>query len=186
MFLSRYDGLRYFRVTPLGAVILGKRPAYNAPQDKPSVSLTVLRKSQVRIDAGKVYTRRNTVVRELRRSRRWPFVVDQRTQDLRSVERGASLSDFRAFLAARDLQPLSETVGALFAAMQRRGSACFCKGSALLIECLSSEIAAAIATDSSAEKLCQRTGDKGLVVRAHKEKYFREALNALGYGMPLV
>jgi hypothetical protein len=52
IFLSRYDGLRYFRLTPLGAYILGRMETYEAPKAKPGVSLTVLPKRQIRVDQG--------------------------------------------------------------------------------------------------------------------------------------
>lgn len=55
-----------------------------------------------------------------------------------------------------------------------------------LIECDSSETADTIAHNALTGRLCQRTGKKGLVVPADKEKAFRSALNSIGYGMPLV
>lgn len=102
------------------------------------------------------------------------------------MEKGAGIDEFRAFLRACDPQPLPETVEGFLAAVQQRGRACICKGSALLLECMSPEIAEIIARDSGAGKLCQRTGDRGLVVPLDKEKSFREMLNALGFGMPRV
>ena len=57
---------------------------------------------------------------------------------------------------------------------------------ALVIECLSPDIAEIVSRDSRAGKLCQRAGDRALIVPVDKEKPFREALNALGYGMPRV
>lgn len=105
---------------------------------------------------------------------------------LKSVEKGAAIPEFRAFLHACDPQPLPETVEGFLAAIQQRGTACVGKGSALLIECASPEIAEIIARDSRSGKLCQRTGERSLVVLVDKEKPFREALNALGYGMPRV
>jgi hypothetical protein len=55
-----------------------------------------------------------------------------------------------------------------------------------LIECLSPDVAEAIAQKAQTAKLCRRIGEQGLVVPVDKEKAFRDALNAIGYGMPQV
>lgn len=52
IFLSRYDGLRYFRLTPLGAFILNRTDHYESHKDDSTVSLTVLPNRQIRIDEG--------------------------------------------------------------------------------------------------------------------------------------
>lgn len=54
-FLSRYDGLaEYFRLTPLGAFILGLQDKYEPPVTASKVSLSVLPKRQIRIDRGEL------------------------------------------------------------------------------------------------------------------------------------
>ena len=70
--------------------------------------------------------------------------------------------------------------------MEQRGAACVCKGTALLIECISPQIADMIAQNSDTRRFCQRAGDRCLVVPIDREKAFREALNAIGYGMPRI
>ncbi len=52
-----------------------------------------------------------------------------------------------------------------------------------LIECADAEIAARLATDGGTAKLCQRAGERRLVVRTTSEKAFRKAARALGYGV---
>jgi hypothetical protein len=42
IFLSRYDGLRYFRLTSLGAFILGRVDHYESRKEEAALSLTVL------------------------------------------------------------------------------------------------------------------------------------------------
>ena len=106
---------------------------------------------------------------------------------IKSVEKGARIAELRTFLAAGDSQPLPESVeGFLLTAVEKRGAACVCKGTALLIECISPQFAELIARNSETGKLCQRTGERSLVVPVDKEKAFRAALNAVGYGMPQV
>lgn len=186
IFLSRYDGLRYFRLTPLGAYILGRTETYDAPQVKSDVSLTVLPKRQIRIDQGDLSPDEILLLEgfaDQENARLWSL---NEAKALRSVEKGARVAGLRAFLSACDPQPLPDAVEAFLLAAEQRGSACICKGTCLLIECLSPQIAETIARDARAGTLCHRTGDRGLVVSVDKEKAFRDAINALGFGMPRV
>jgi hypothetical protein len=113
------------------------------------------------------------------------WVLDE-VRAIKSVEKGARIAELRTFLAAGDPQPLPEAVEGFLTAAEQRGAACICKGTAFLIECISRPVADMIAQNSQAGKLCQRTGERCLVVPVDKEKAFRAALNAIGYGMPQV
>ena len=90
----------------------------------------------------------------------------------------------REFLTARDEQPLPETVEGFLAATARRAQALVPQGPALLIECADAALAELLATEEPTAKLCQRTGERGIVVRAEAEDKFRKAIRQLGYGMP--
>lgn len=184
IFLSRYDGLRYFRLTPLGAFILGRTETYEPLQARPDVSLTVLPKRQIRIDQGTLSPDEILLIESFADRETAQLWSLNEVKALQSVEKGARVDELRAFLNACDPQPLPEAVEAFLLAAEQRGAACVCKGSCLLIECLSPRIAEVIASDARAGTLCQRTGDRGLVIPVDKEKSFRDALNGLGYGMP--
>lgn len=96
----------------------------------------------------------------------------------------APLPGVRLRVARKD-----DLIGALerfLLTVDQHGAAGVCKGTALLIECLSPEIADRIAQNAQTHKRCQRTGDRGPVVRLDKEKAFRDALNVIGYVMPRV
>lgn len=186
IFLSRYDGLRYFRLTPLGAFILGRMETYEPPQAKPDVALTVLPKRQIRIDRGTLSPDEVLLLAGFADQETAQLWSLNEAKALQSVEKGARVAELRAFLSVCDPQPLPEAVEAFLLSAEQRGAACVCKGSCLLIECLSPQIAEGIARDDRAGKLCQRIGDRGLVIPVDKERSFREALNALGYGMPRV
>jgi hypothetical protein len=60
------------------------------------------------------------------------------------------------------------------------------KGTALLIECADAAVAEQVATHDVTKPLCQRAGDRHLVVQLDAEEPFRKALHTLGYGMPKV
>jgi hypothetical protein len=186
IFLSRYDGLRYFRLTPLGAFILGRSEQYESRPEPSTVSLTVMPNRQVRVDQGELSPDQKLLLESFAEAQSPGLWMLDEARAIRSVERGARVAELRAFLAAGDPQPLPEAVDGVLAAVEQRGAACVCKGTALLIECLSPEIADQIAQNAQTRKLCQRTGERGLVVLRDKEKAFRDALNAIGYGMPRV
>ncbi|MDB6040145.1 MAG: hypothetical protein JWM99_3986, partial [Verrucomicrobiales bacterium] len=186
IFLSRYDGLKYFRLTPLGAFVLGKAETYELHDAQPGVSLSILPNGRIRIDQGELSSDQTLLLQsfaEREGSAQWSL---DEARALKSVENGAGVAQFRAFLSACDPQPLPETVEGFLANIQKRGNACVFKARALMIECVSPEVADLIASNSRMSKLCQRTGDRGLVVLEDKEKAFREALNSIGYGMPRV
>lgn len=186
IFLSRYDGLRYFRLTSLGAFILGRLETYEPPQSKSQVALTVLPKKQIRIDRGTLSPDEILLLEGFADAETAEVWSLNEAKALESVEKGHRVAELRAFLSAGDPQPLPEAVEAFLVSAEQRGAACVCKGSCLLVECLSPQIAEVVAADARAGKLCQRVGNQGLVVPMDKEKSFRDALNALGYGMPRV
>jgi hypothetical protein len=69
---------------------------------------------------------------------------------------------------------------------ERQAKALVNKGTALLIECVDAEVAEQVATHDVTKPLCQRAGDRHLVVAVEVEESFRKALHTLGYGMPKV
>jgi hypothetical protein len=186
IFLSRYDGLRYFRLTPLGAFILGQADHYEPLPEPATVSLTVLPNRQIRIDRGDLSPDQKLLLENFAEPEGEALWVFDEARSIKSVEKGARIAELRTFLAAGDPQPLPEAVEGLLAAVEKRGAACICKGTALLVECLSPQIAELIAQNSQTGKLCQRAGERCLVVSVEKEKAFRAALNTIGYGMPQV
>jgi len=186
IFLSRYDGLRYFRLTPLGAFILGQTDHYEAHREQSTVSLTVLPNRQIRIDQGDLSPDQQLLLENFAEPQDTGLWVLDEARAIKSVQKGARIAELRTFLAAGDPQPLPEAVEGFLASVERRGAACICKGTALLIECISPQVAEMIAQNSQTGKLCQRTGERGLVVPVGKEKALRDALNAIGYGMSQV
>ena len=186
IFLSRYDGLRFFRLTHLGAFVLGRLDRYEPPRTKSSVSLSVLPRRQIRLDHGELSPDEILLIESFADREADQLWSLSESKAFQAVEKGARVGEFRAFLGACDPQPLPEAVEAFLISVEQRGAACVCKGSCLLVECVSPQIAEAIARDPRAGMLCRRTGDRGLVIPVDKEESFRRAINGLGYGMPRV
>ena len=93
------------------------------------------------------------------------------------------MDDLREFLAARDEQPLPETVEGFLRDVERRARALNSRGTAVLFECADEEVAGRLAADDRTAKLCLHAGERILVVRTNAEDAFRKAVRALGYGM---
>jgi hypothetical protein len=100
------------------------------------------------------------------------------------MERGRSPDDLHAFLLARDEQPLPETVQSFIDTCRKNGNALKVTCTALLIECADEQIASLVAGHKLNTGLCQRAGDRQLVVRLVHEKKFRALVRTLGLGMP--
>ncbi len=183
-FLSRYDGLRYVRLTPLGAYCLGLTESYTPSTPAAGASLTVFPDLRVQV-AGAPLTAAEALLLET-------YATDEsdglwrldHKLTVRAIEAGHEVAELRAFLTSRDDQDLPETVQGFLLTTERRARALKHQGNALLIECADADTAALIAADRRTAKLCLRAGERNLVVPADSENAFRNAIHALGYGMP--
>lgn len=185
-FFSRYDGLLYFRLNPLGAYCLELTDQYTPQQIEARARLTVLPSLRVNISGGALSLDEAMLLEiwaEKESDNTWQLSQEKAIQ---AIETGGQISELHQFLKARDEQELPETVEGFIVTTERRARACKEKGKALLIECASTEIAEQIATHEKMKKLCQRASEKHLVVMADAEEQFRKALRMMGYGMPRV
>jgi hypothetical protein len=185
-FLSRYDGLLYFRLNPLGAYCLGLTDHYAPSRVETRAALTVLPSLQISV-AGVSLSPGEALLLETWAEREsgeiWRL---DRDKALSAVEGGHQIAELREFLQARDEQPLPETVEGFIVTTERQARALKNTGAALLIECADAELAELIANHERTKKLCLRAGERHLVIKADAEEQFRKAVHLLGYGMPRV
>ncbi len=181
--LSRYDGLLYFRLNPLGAYCLGLVDTYEpgVPEARTSLSVFADRRVTIRESLTPEEGLILETIAESEGDGVWRL-SDEKTMN--ALENGRDVKEFLNFLAARDDQPLPEAVEGFFRNAERRARALTVQGSALLIECADEETAARVAGDRNSAKLCVRAGKTLLVVRTPQEDAFRKAVRNLGYGMP--
>ena len=183
-FLSRYDGLRYVRLTALGAYCLGLTERYTPSTAEAGASLTVFPDLGVQV-TGTALTAAEALLLETYATAEsdglWRL---DHASTVRAVEDGHEVAELRAFLTSRDDQDLPETVEGFLRTTELRARALKQRGNALLIECADADTAALIAADRRTAKLCLRAGERNLVVPAESEHAFRNAIHALGYGMP--
>lgn len=182
-FLSRYDGLNSFRITALGAYILGLDTTYQPVVQPSNVAMSVMPSLQVTRVRGTL-SAQDALLLEL-----WaePIQADtwrlDRRKAVAAIEKGHDIEVLRKFLENTDDLPLPELVDSFLLRCARDGQALKTGASAVLIECRDSEAADHLATHKETGSICLRAGPKTLVVRNEHMGKFREKVHVLGLGL---
>jgi len=183
-FLSRYDGLLYFRLTPLGAYCLGLRDDYQPSVPASQAQLRVLPNRDV-VVAGKPLSPADELLLNSFLSRKSDAVWHlDRDGLLAALEEGRDLNSLRDFLDASSADPLPANVVQFLQDTEQSARQLQDKGLARLIECADPALAALIANDSRTKRYCLRAGERHLAVFADNESRFRTAVRKLGYSLP--
>jgi hypothetical protein len=109
-FLSRYDGLSAFRLTPLGAYLLGREAAYQPPAVASSVALSFSPGLYVEVVRG-VLAAEETLLLD-----NWAIPVQagtwrlDREKSLSAIEKGHDIAELKGFLESTGGLPLPEPV----------------------------------------------------------------------------
>ena len=183
-FLSRYDGISHFRLTPLGAYVLGLDATYKPVAIPSNVAVSVMPSLLVSVVRGSLGPEETLLLDN------WAVLIQlgnwrlDREKALSAIEKGHDIAELQRFLETRDEMPLPEPVESFIRQRERNGKALKVAGSAVLIECRDKETADAIGSHKETGSLCLRAGPKGLVVRSESLDKFRERVRLLGFGMP--
>ncbi len=183
-FFSRYDGLIYFRINPLGAWCLGMADDYQPAQMKPGCRLRLLPSLQVSVVSGDVSAEESLFLdiwAENLGEQNWRLDAGR---ILEAIEQGRPLSELREFLETRDDQGLPDTVEGFLVRAEKQATALRMAGLFLHIDCADAALAEQIASDKDTKSLCQRAGPSRLAIKPENEDRFRHALHRLGYGLP--
>lgn len=181
--LSRYDGLRAFRITKLGAYCLGINENYKLKMPSSSLELTVLSSLRIRVDAGVLQPAEKLLLET------WAEPVESGTWQLDrelaldAVERGQSATDFADFLRRHDNQELPETVEAFLLNAERNGKALKTGGEATFVRCRDAETATLLCDQKELRSHCHRCGDTLLAVERDQLPKFRKVARSLGLGV---
>ena len=180
-YLSRYDGLLYFRINALGAYALDLNDAYTPAPIEAKGVLQVLPNLEVA-----------AIGADLEPSDR--LALDTYAEPvsdlvwrlgpekvLAAVEQGRSVDEIRDYLTARSSAPLPDTVERLLDDCRERAGRLRDRGLARLIECADPALAALIANDAKMSRHCLPAGENHLVVPASSEAAFTRGLRKLGY-----
>jgi hypothetical protein len=180
-FFSRYDGLMYFRLTPLGAYCLDVESDYQAPPVEVKPVLRVLPNLEV-VATGSDLERSDRLALNAYATPVSEFVWRLETGKLlAAIEAGRQMEEIREFLSARSGDPLPGTVARLLDDVAARTTKVHDRGLARLVECDDAVLAALIANDTRTRKHCMLAGERHLVVAASSEAAFRRGLRDAGY-----
>jgi hypothetical protein len=185
-FLSRYDGLIYFRLNALGAYCLGLTDQYQPTEIANSQILMVLPNLEI-VASGSGLNISDALVLDLYAQKisdeMWRLDSDRL---LTAIEDGHQVAELKQVLEQNSSEPLPKSVQEFLNMASEKASSLRDVGEAKLIECASSHLAALIANDPLTKKYCQLVGNRALVVLAINEGKFRKALRQIGYALPPV
>lgn len=181
-FLSRYDGLTYFRLTELGAYCLGLRDDYTPCQPPSTLRLSILPSLHIKVADGQPSAEESMLLETWStRETETAWRLD-RTRAIAAVEQGHDITLLHNFLIASEDQPLPDSVEAFIKTVAQQGGALKTVASAVLLECASPEIARQITEHKETAQLCLPAGHRHLSVRTDQAEKFRAALHVLGLG----
>lgn len=182
-FLSRYDGLIYLRVTPLGAFCLGVQSQYAPPPNEIRAVVNVLPNLEV-IATGEALEESDRLALGAYALQESDMVWRLESSKLLSaIENGHSIDEIREFLIARSKNEIPATVLRLLTDVEERSRKIKNRGEARLLECADAPLAALIANDPRTRKFCLRAGESFVVVPLKSEASFKRALRDMGYLM---
>ena len=182
--LSRYDGLRRIRLTPLGAYALGLADTFEPAEDLDGVSpLTVLPNLDIVVPRGITHTERLTLAAFATQTADHTWNVSPTTLTT-ALGAGRDLTEFTDYLHRRAEHELPSTLTTLIEDVRRRGAQLVDRGHLRVIECADSATAMLIVGDRRTRQLCNLLGDRFVAVQPEHESKFRTALLKLGFGLP--
>lgn len=180
-FMSRYDGLVYFRLNELGAYCLDKTATYQ-PSVQRVPKLSVRPSLRIALVDGVLSVSDRLILDAFAE-----YIADgvwdlSREKSIAACEDGREIESLRALLTRLDDQELPDQVTSYINQVSKRAGALKAEGDALVFSCETAEIASEICEHALMKNLCRLLGDKDIVVMRSKEEKFRKNLRIIGYG----
>lgn len=180
-FVSRYDGLLYFRINELGEYCLDKKPKFKSkPQVEPR--LQVLPSLRISLVEGSLSVGDRLVLDAFAENIDDGVWDLSREKSLLACEAGHDMRKLRELLARLDDQELPDQVETFISQTIARSTSVKPAGNALLFTCKNADVANEISGHSLMKNLCLLLGENQLVVKTADEQKFRRALRVIGYG----
>ena len=183
-FLSRYDGLLYFRLNALGAYCLELTDHYVPSVPIAEGNLHVMPNLELvatgaSLPPGDIFLL-DTYTKQVSDG---VWKLDHETI-MKAVENGQDLDKFTQWLQVCCAEDMPGPVSVFFAEVKKRSGAMKNQGMARMMECTDPALATLIAKDTKTRKYCHLVGDRTLVIPVDQEPRFRTALRKLGYIFP--
>lgn len=184
-FISSYDGLFEFKITPLGAYCFGmieEEPPVDVVPHKlfhvtPNLEVSVVADHMLKSDIVMMDSCMDKINRKT-----WKL----NTAKMLSMEdkKDGFLPTFKTFLQERALSEMPKTVEHFFDDMERRTTQVTCEETAKVYICKAHDLARLIATDPRTQPFCIDAGENKLVVPVKTEQAFKAGLRNVGYLIP--
>ena len=179
--LSRYDGLRAVRLTPLGAYAAGLTTTYMpAAPASPDRTLQVLANHDIVATADLAPADRLVLDTFATRTSDRVWTISTASL-LAAVDAGRAPGELGGFLDARAVHAVPATVHRLLADVEARAGQVRDLGTRRVLECADPSVATLLAQDRSLRGLCTRLGERHLMLDPAGEPKARAALRKLGY-----
>jgi hypothetical protein len=182
-FFSRYDGLAFVRLTPLGAYCLGRSAKAEAVEADSARVLEI--RSDLTIMAARPVpvADRLFLDRIARPGSRDGWQLD-RARLIAALANGSEVREIGDFLVSRATSGLPVEAEALLRELEAGARSLKDAGLARLVECVHPDLAAHLAAHPRTRDLCLRAGTHHVVVPVAKEKAFARALQQMGLVWP--
>ncbi len=184
LYLSRYDGLCYFRINPLGAYCLGMTDSY-IPQiiEKPAL-ITINDNLQLNLLREPDPAENLMLERYAERisAKQWQLTE---AKILEAIENRFSAGDFQQFIQDSTVDPnLPMSIQSFFTIAAEREHALSNQGAAHLLQCYSEAFAKILASNTATKNFCMHVEGRVIVVTDKNKQKFSKGLRQLGYIYP--
>ncbi len=185
VYVTRFDGVKYLRMTPLGRFCLGVDRAYDPPAVEQRELFKVLPNLEIVVTDTVAFSTADEamVERFARRKSDAVWKMDRKTI-LAAMEAGDAPEDILKTLKSGTDVDIPATVSGLLEDTATRAGAATGRKDALIVEFRDEETAALVAHDTAAAKAILCREGKSIVVYRKKLKAFQSALRKLGILLP--
>ena len=180
-FFSRYDGLEYLRINPMGAYCLGIAQSYTPAAIPMRRTLRVLPNRDVVVVDPPLTAGDALLLDRFAISTSEGVWRLEQSKLLSALEEGHSLDPLHALLRDRTVGEVPDAVSRLLDETEQRGRKLRDCGAARLFECADPHVRTLITNDRRTRALCYAAGDQHIAVPTDKEKAFVRAVRELGY-----
>ena len=185
--LSRYDGLKYFRLTTLGEWILGTRDSYEIKKSINKTQFKLLPNLELALTTQAIAPSDKLIINRLCDQTSDNLWTLSKTKILNLLEQGISLEDIENQLmtlsADQNIPPIFRT---FFDDLKKKNGQLSKRGSYVLIECQDVHLALLLANDRELKKFTFLVPERQLIVLNEREEHFRRHVKKLGYFLPSI
>ncbi len=183
-FCGRYDGLRFVRLTALGAFCLGATDTCSHNAAETQKLFRVLPNLEVVLTNGHLDPANRALLELLAEPRGDVVWALDAERMLTHVETGGSLGELKQFLETNAAEGLPDNAQVWLSELESRLAGCKSACGAVLLEWTDEALARLISTSAGLNKLCHHAGGNRVVVPHNEYRAFARAVKKLGYVVP--